>query len=327
VLTYQLSSRDLEEVRFAISPAAEMVLSLRALRDPGRFPLQLGWVRGVQPVVEQVDWSVLRWLVNDTMGSPDFLTPRPTSPLTQIQDELEIIGAVERGTFERQFVAVNKEVPDELAGADGPARVVDALRAYWQSAMAPYWDRMRTILSADISYRGHVLTQHGTGAMLNGLGPAISYQDGLLKVDRVSDPSRTERVDGRGLVLQPTLFGPHAVIPFDVGAEPLLGYPPRGQADLWSVVEPPSQRDLAQLIGTPRAHILQLLTHPRTTTDLAGELRVTPSAVSQHLQLLRRTGLVEAQRTGKQVLYRPTELAVLLTGSLTEDNSRGMTKI
>ena len=190
MLTYRLSSRDLEEVRFAISPAAEMVLSLRALRDPGRFPLQLGWVRGVQPVVEQVDWSVLRWLVNDTMGSPDFLTPRPTSPLTQIQDELEIIGAVDRGTFERQFVAVNKEVPDELAGADGPARVVHALRAYWQLAMAPYWDRMRTILSADISYRGHVLTQHGTGAMLNGLGPAISYQDGRLKVDRVSNPSR-----------------------------------------------------------------------------------------------------------------------------------------
>jgi DNA-binding transcriptional ArsR family regulator len=151
--------------------------------------------------------------------------------------------------------------------------------------------------------------------MLNGLGPAITYDDGLLKVDRVSDPSRTEKVDGRGLVLQPTLFGPHAVIPFDIGAEPLLGYPPRGQANLWSVVEPPSQKDLAQLIGTPRTHILSLLTHPRTTTDLAGELKVTPSAVSQHLQLLRRTGLVEPQRTGKQVLYKPTELALLLTGS------------
>ncbi|MEU4290043.1 DUF5937 family protein [Kribbella sp. NPDC026596] len=315
MLTYELDSRDLEGVRFAVSPVAEMVLSLRALRDPGRFPLQLAWVRAVQPQVDDLDWSVLRWLVNDTMGSPDFLTPRPTSPLTQIADELEIIAGVDRGTFERQFAAVNKELPDELAGADGVTRVVDALREYWEAVMAPYWDRMRTILSADISYRGHVLTQHGTGAMLNGLGPAITYDDGLLKVDRVSDPSRTEQVDGRGLVLQPTLFGPHAVIPFDIGAEPLLGYPPRGQAHLWSVVEPPSQRDLAQLIGTPRAHILALLTHPRTTTDLAAELKVTPSAVSQHLQLLRRTGLVEPQRTGKQVLYKPTELAALLTGS------------
>ena len=55
--------------------------------------------------------------------------------------------------------------------------------------------------------------------------------------------SRTEEIDGRGLVLQPTLFGPHAVIPFDPGADPLLGYPPRGQAHLWSVVEPPSRQD------------------------------------------------------------------------------------
>jgi DNA-binding transcriptional ArsR family regulator len=311
VLTYELTSRDLAEVRFAVSPVAEMVLSLRALREPGRFPLQLGWVRAVQPRVAELDWDVLRWLVNDTMGSPDFLTPRPTSPLTQLADELQLIADVDRETFERQLVAVNGELPADLT----IDKVLEALRQYWDAMMAPYWDRMRTLLSADISYRGHVLTQQGTGAMLNGLAPAITYADGLLKVDRVAAVSRTEAVDGRGLVLQPSLFGPHAVIPFDPGAEPILGYPPRGQANLWSVVEPPSQQDLAQLIGTPRAHILELLTHPRTTTDLAGELKVTPSAVSQHLQLLRRTGLVEPQRTGKQVLYRPTELAALLTGA------------
>ncbi|MEU4193310.1 DUF5937 family protein [Kribbella sp. NPDC026611] len=305
-----MSSRDLEELRFAVSPVAEMVLSLRALRDPGRFPLQLGWVRAVQPRVTELDWDVLRWLVNDTMGSPDFLTPRPTSPLTQLKDELDGIAKVDRATFERQLTAVNGELPDF-----DTAQVVAALEAYWDAMMAPYWDRMRTLLSADISYRGPVLTQHGTAAMLNGLAPAITYADGVLEVDQVSNPSRSERIDGRGLVLQPSLFGPHAVIPFDPGADPILGYPPRGQANLWSVVEPPSQQDLAQLIGTPRAHILELLTHPRTTTDLAGELKVTPSAVSQHLQLLRRTGLVEPQRTGKQVLYRPTELAVLLTGT------------
>ncbi|MFG1627497.1 DUF5937 family protein [Kribbella sp. NPDC049227] len=315
MLTYELTSRDLEDVRFAISPAAETVLSLRALQDPGRFPLQLPWVRAVQPLLETLDWDVLRWLVNHRMGSPDFLTPRPTSPLTQIKEELDVIGAVDLETFERQLIAVNGELPAALAGPDGVAKVVDALREYWQTVIAPYWNRMRTLLSADISYRGHVVTQRGTGAMLNELGPAISYRDGLLRVDRVSDPSRTESVAGRGLVLQPTLFGPHAVIPFDIGAEPLLGYPPRGQANLWSVVDPPSRRDLAQLIGTARARILELLTHPRTTTDVAAELKVTPSAVSQQLQLLRRTGLVEPQRTGKQVLYKPTQLAALLTGT------------
>jgi hypothetical protein len=191
VLTYELTSRDLAEVRFAVSPVAEMVLSLRALREPGRFPLQLGWVRAVQPRVAELDWDVLRWLVNDTMGSPDFLTPRPTSPLTQLADELQLIADVDRATFERQLVAVNGELPADLT----IDKVIEALRQYWDAMMAPYWDRMRTLLSADISYRGHVLTQQGTGAMLNGLAPAITYADGLLKVDRVAAVSRTEAVD------------------------------------------------------------------------------------------------------------------------------------
>lgn len=315
MLTYELTAQDLEDVRFAVSPAAEMVLSLRALREPGRFPLQLPWVRAVQPLLEPLDWSVLRWLVNDRMGSPDFLTPRPTSPLTQINDEFEIIAAVDRATFDRQLAAVNGQVPEELAGADGVEKVVSAVRDYWKAAIAPYWPRMRTILSADITYRGHVITQHGAAAMLNGLGPAISYRSGVLRADRVSNPSRSEQVRGRGLVLQPTLFGPHAVIPFDIGAEPLLGYPPRGQGHLWSVVEPPSRRDLARLIGVPRTRILELLGDPRTTSDLAVELNVTASAVSQHLQLLQRTGLVEGQRVGKLVVYRLTDLADMLTGS------------
>lgn len=308
MLIYELTAQDLEDIRFAVSPAAEAVLSLRALRDPGRFPLQLPWVRVVQPSLERLDWTVLRWLVNDTMGSPDFLTPRPTSPLTQFGDELELIAAVDRDTFDRQLAAVNGVVPEGLDITE----VVGALHDYWQTVMAPYWPRMRAILSSDISYRGYQMTQRGTGAMLNDLGAAIAYRDGRLLVDRVSNPSRTEQVGGRGLVLQPTLFGPHAVIPFDIGAEPLLGYPPRGQGHLWSVLEPPSRRDLARLIGTPRARILDLLTHPRTTTDLATELGVTPSAVSQHLRLLHRTGLVEPERTGKLVLYRLTELAELL---------------
>src|SRR3954462_3990681 len=94
-----------------------MVLSLRALRDPGRFPLQLGWVRAVQDKVPGLNWAVLRWLVNETMGSPDFLTPRPTSPLTQLADELELIGETNRDTFERQMRAVNGELPARVTMA------------------------------------------------------------------------------------------------------------------------------------------------------------------------------------------------------------------
>src|ERR1700759_5086699 len=75
MLTYRLAPEDLGEIRFAISPALEAVLSLRALRDPARFPLQLPWVRGVQPRRAELDGEGLGYLVNERMGRPHLLTP------------------------------------------------------------------------------------------------------------------------------------------------------------------------------------------------------------------------------------------------------------
>ena len=47
MIEYELAGPDLSEVRFAISPLNELTLSLRTLRDPGRFPLHLpGCVTG-----------------------------------------------------------------------------------------------------------------------------------------------------------------------------------------------------------------------------------------------------------------------------------------
>lgn len=53
--------------------------------------------------------------------------------------------------------------------ADGPAgahRVATALSAYWEIALAPHWDRMRSVLEADIAYRARQAALSGisTGA-------------------------------------------------------------------------------------------------------------------------------------------------------------------
>lgn len=54
-----------------------------------------------------------------------------------------------------------------------------------------------------------------------------------------------------------------------------------------------------------RRRILQLLArHPRTVTDIAAEFTVTRSAISQHLLLLAEVGLVDAQKVGRQRVYR-----------------------
>jgi DNA-binding transcriptional ArsR family regulator len=314
VLTYLLAPGDLGEIRFAVSPATEAILSLRALRDPARFPLQLPWVRRVQNRLADLDLEVLGCLMNDRMGSPDFLTPPLSGPLTTYAADLETIAGTDPADAGRQLAAVNGYLPDAVAGPGALDRITAAMDKYWRVLLEPYWPRMRTILEADVAYRGRVITQDGTAAMLNDLAPTIAYARGRLGADQVSNPSRVEDVAGRGLVLFPTMFGPGAVIPFDIGHRPELGYPARGQGGLWAMRARPSASDLGRLIGRERLRILSLLRgRPRSTSDLAIELAVTPSAVSQHLQLLRRTGLVDSYRIGKQVFYQPSDLATMLT--------------
>src|SRR3954451_21825188 len=76
MIEYELAGNDLGEVRFAISPLNELVLSLRTLRDPGRFPLQLPWLRATGPARAGLDLALLGALTNESLWTPVYLTPR-----------------------------------------------------------------------------------------------------------------------------------------------------------------------------------------------------------------------------------------------------------
>ena len=54
-----------------------------------------------------------------------------------------------------------------------------------------------------------------------------------------------------------------------------------------------------------RRRILQLLAaQPRTVGEIAAEFTVTRSAISQHLLVLAEAGLVDAEKLGRQRMYR-----------------------
>ncbi|MDP2009977.1 MAG: metalloregulator ArsR/SmtB family transcription factor [Phenylobacterium sp.] len=71
--------------------------------------------------------------------------------------------------------------------------------------------------------------------------------------------------------------------------------------------------DIARALGN--AHRLDLLEHlaqgEKSVEALAGKAGLTVANASQHLQALRRVGLVVGERRGKQVVYRITEDDVL----------------
>ncbi len=67
-----------------------------------------------------------------------------------------------------------------------------------------------------------------------------------------------------------------------------------------------------------RVKIIELLKSegPLGAKNIAGQIRVTPAAVSQHLKILRQAGLVRSERKGYWIPYSIDEEALENCGQL-----------
>ena len=88
----------------------------------------------------------------------------------------------------------------------------------------------------------------------------------------------------------------------------MLLYPARGPGTLSDRSETVRGSGIPELIGPVKSELLRVLSEPASTTELAGRLGVTPSAVSQQLAVLARASLVTRSRFGRRVFYRRSEL-------------------
>jgi DNA-binding transcriptional ArsR family regulator len=71
-------------------------------------------------------------------------------------------------------------------------------------------------------------------------------------------------------------------------------------------------RVFAALASLPRREVLAFLAQTAlSTTDLALRFGMSAPAVSRHLAVLQRAGLVSAERQGQRVLYRLNRDALL----------------
>ena len=74
-----------------------------------------------------------------------------------------------------------------------------------------------------------------------------------------------------------------------------------------------SQAEMFKILGVEnRIRIIELLKEkgPLGVNELSEVLGVTPSAVSQHLKILRHAGLVRSERNGYWVPYKVNEAAL-----------------
>jgi DNA-binding transcriptional ArsR family regulator len=309
----------------------ELLSSLRLFRDPATAALHLPWAEQVRGRLADLDLLPLLALMPPDGYVPDFLSPPPSSPLVRFEDELERVRSIPARQVVRELEFFRSQHEGGLPAPAQPiarnprrevARLADTLAEYWRRAVEPYWPRVLSLLSADLRHRATRLTERGPAGLFADLHPTVTLDGDWLHVDQAWQG--VVELDGRGLLLVPTAFSwPRPSVISLRPWQPTLIYPARGVALLWEP-ERESAPELAAVMGETRARLLAALDAPRTTTELARVLDLSPGGVSQHLSALAAAMLVSRRREGRVVLYARTSLGeALVSGQPTPNGELG----
>jgi DNA-binding transcriptional ArsR family regulator len=326
LLVLKLDVADLAATRFAISPLSETTRAMQLLAKPSPPAVNLPWVRwaraqlGRRPLRMPRAWPLI---VNGLPNYPEFLVPAPSVRAPELDDELARVRATPaepvRASLRRVFgdhpwpdsATELFERPRESLGA-----IAAELADCHERLVRPHWERIRPVLEADIAYRAGLLAGGGARSLFSDLHPDLRWSGGTLTLtDTDEGPSRFQVMLGPdGVVLLPSVFNwPHVSVSKATSSQTTLLYPARGTATVWEDGACAAASDaVEELLGPARARLLGALRSPATTSALALRFGVTPSAVSQHLAVLHRGGLVDRERSGRRVLYQASELGLAL---------------
>jgi DNA-binding transcriptional ArsR family regulator len=170
--------------------------------------------------------------------------------------------------------------------------------------------RMRSVLDGDLTHRAARLTTGGLGALWADLHQDVRVDGSTIRIDKPHHNCQYD-LSGSGLQLVPSVFAwPKIIVGVDTHTQPALTYGARGVGRVWEQDTGLDEGEpLGALMGRTRALILARLALPLSTTRLAAQIGYSPPAVSQHLAVLRRCGLVSSWRAGLDVRrLRPASL-------------------
>jgi DNA-binding transcriptional ArsR family regulator len=262
-------------------------------------------------------------IVNGLHCYPEFLNPAPAVREPELGDELAQVRSTPAEAVQASLRRVfgDHPWPDSATElfqrpAESLAEIAAELAECHERLVMPHWERIRPVLDADIVYRAGLLAGGGARSLFSDLHPDLRWSQGTLTINDTDEGPSVLRVmlGPDGVVLMPSVFNwPEVSYSKATSSQTTLLYPARGVATVWEGdVSEVGSGAVEELLGPARARLLGALRSPATTSALALRFGVTPSAVSQHLGVLHRSGLVDRERSGRRVLYQASELGLAL---------------
>ena len=326
LLVLEMDVADLAATRFAISPLYETIKAVQLLSRSDPPTVNRPWVRWARDQLDRRPLPLPQlWplVVTDLPHWPEFLVPAPAGQSPGFDQELARLCATPeepvRASLRRVFGDGRR--PDSATDLferprESFAELAAELTACHDRLIAPHWERIRSVLDADVAYHAGLLAGGGARSLFRDLHPDLRWSAGklfLADADPDADPALGGLVTlgPDGVVLMPSVFiWPDWSVKRSTSTQTTLMYPARGSGTVWEADERAEATEA--LLGAPRARLLGALRSPATTSALARRFGVTPSAVSQHLTVLHRSGLVDRHRRGRTVLYQTTPLGLEL---------------
>ncbi|GGV90339.1 transcriptional regulator [Streptomyces gelaticus] len=289
----------------------ELVNSLHILQIP-RPPAEYGpWLHHVRTRLAVRDLrALIRYvttLVPHRGDFPDFLTPSGTDSFST---SLELIHATPAARLRDELAThFRRRTPPpwarRLADGDPCARgeLRLALTTYFHELLAPQLPLIGETFHLERAQHSRDVLEGGVEQLLHTLPPSIRWTSPTLSADYPRD--RDLHLDGRGITLVPSFFCTKSPVTLiNPGLPPVLVYPVARRRPLPAT--PPE--GLTDLLGRTRALILQALTPPCSTGELAHRTGVSIGTASKHASVLRKAGLITSTRRGCMMLHALTPL-------------------
>jgi hypothetical protein len=323
VLRTHFTPEDLARSSFASTPDPlwEVLFSSFRFRDADRHPELAPWahrVRNDQSRAVRLGPGVRLLSVIGPRGPyiPDFLTPAASKEGLDAGFDAIMSTPRQRLRAELDRLAQRGPLPDWVrplseGDVDFLQRLTTELRAYHDSAVAPYQELMQRGVDADRAARARGMAERGIEGLFSGMGTGVRWQRPTLEVEYRVD--KDLYLNGRGLRVVPSFFSRGTADSLaDTSLSPILIFPIAQDSQWTSLSAINGRKSLEALMGANRAAVLYAAGPGTTTTELANRLGTSLASVSRHSTVLRNAGLLKTHRNGSAVVHVLTPLGAAL---------------